>query len=50
MTKLNTKQDEMVIVNFQNSYVILKDLKTNKTFSYGLDALKRCNITILEYR
>ena len=50
MAKLNPKQGEMVIVDFQNSDVILKDLKTNKTFSYGLDALKRCNITILEYR
>ena len=48
MTKLNPKQGEIVIVDFQNSDVILKDLKPNKTFSYDLEALKMCNITILE--
>ena len=48
MTKLNPKQGEMVIVDFQNSDVILKDLKTNKTFSYGFETLKMRNITILE--
>ena len=26
----------------------LKDCKTGHTFQYGLEALKRCNITILE--
>lgn len=46
--KGNINNAEMVIVGFQNADVILKDLKTNKTFSYGLEALKRCNITILE--
>lgn len=28
--------------------VTLKDCKTGHTFQYGLEALKRCNITILE--
>lgn len=28
--------------------VTLKDCKTGRTFQYGLEALKRCNITILE--
>ena len=27
---------------------ILKDCKTGHTFQYGLEALKRCDITILE--
>ena len=46
--KGNVNNAEMVIAGFQNSDVILKDLKTDKVFSYGLEALKRCNITILE--
>ena len=46
--KGNINNAEMVIVGFQNSDVILKDLKINKTFSYGLEALKRCNISIIE--
>ena len=28
--------------------VTLEDCKTGYTFQYGLEALKRCNITILE--
>ena len=28
--------------------VTLKDCETGHTFQYGLEALKRCNITILE--
>ena len=27
---------------------IIKDCKTGRVFQYGLEALKRCNITILE--
>ena len=46
--KGNVNNAEMVIVGFQNSDVILKYLKTDKVFSYGLEALKRCNIMILE--
>ena len=30
------------------SVVTIKDCKTGRTFQYGLEALKRCNITILE--
>ena len=30
------------------SVVIIKDCRTGNTFQYGLEALKRCNITILE--
>lgn len=36
-----TKRDTVVVVT-------LKDCKTGHTFQYGLEALKRCNITILE--
>ena len=31
-----------------SAMVTLKDCKTGHTFQYGLEALKRCNITILE--
>lgn len=34
----------------KNAVVVatIKDCKTGRTFQYGLEALKRCNITILE--
>lgn len=31
-----------------SAMVTLKDCKTGHIFQYGLEALKRCNITILE--
>lgn len=31
-----------------NTLALLKDCKTGKISQYGLEALKRCNITILE--
>lgn len=36
-----TKRNTVVVVT-------LKDCKTDHTFQYGLEALKRCDITILE--
>ena len=36
-----TKRNTVVVVT-------LKDCKTGHTFQYGLEALKRCDITILE--
>ena len=36
-----TKRNTVVVVT-------LKDCKTGRTFQYGLEALKRCDITILE--
>ena len=36
-----TKRNMVVVVT-------LKDCKTGHTFKYGLEALKRCDITILE--
>ena len=33
-----------------NTLSLLKDCKTGKISQYGLEALKKCNITILEYR
>ena len=32
----------------KSAIVILKDCKTGCTFQYGLEALKRCDITILK--
>lgn len=36
--------------NTRNTVVVatLKDCRTGRAFQYGLEALKRCNITILE--
>lgn len=36
-----TKRNTVVVAT-------LKDYKTGRTFQYGLEALKRCDITILE--
>ena len=39
----------MEVVKIENNTLaILKDCKTGKISQYGLEALKRCNITILE--
>lgn len=39
---------ESPITSCKGVVVTLKDCKTGRTFQYGLEALKRCNITILE--
>ena len=39
----------MEVVKIENNTLaLLKDCKTSKISQYGLEALKRCNITILE--
>ena len=39
----------MEVVKIENNILaLLKDCKTGKISQYGLEALKRCNITILE--
>ena len=39
----------MEVVKIENNALaLLKDCKTGHIFQYGLEALKRCNITILE--
>lgn len=39
----------MEVVKIENNTLaLLKDCKTGKISQYGLEALKRCNITILE--
>ena len=39
----------MEVVKIENNTLaLLKDCKTGHIFQYGLEALKRCNITILE--
>ena len=36
------------VVKIENeTLALLKDRKTGKIFQYGLEALKRCNVTIL---
>ena len=39
---------ESPITSCKGVVVTLKDCKTGHTFQYGLEALKRCDITILE--
>lgn len=39
----------MEVVKIENNTLaLLKDCKIGKIYQYGLEALKRCNITILE--
>lgn len=39
---------ENPVASCKGIVVTIKDCKTGRTFQYGLEALKRCNITILE--
>lgn len=39
----------MEVVKIENNAIaLLKDCKTGHIFQYGLEALKRCNISIIE--
>ena len=61
MKRINNKEDlkpgtkffcnndinkEMEIVKIENSSAIIKDLTTGKIFTYGLDALTYCYLTL----
>ena len=46
--KTDWKGDNEPIRTSSAKTAIIKDCKTGHTFQYGLEALKRCNITILE--
>ena len=47
--KGNVNDVIMEIVKIENNTLcLLKDCKTGHTFQYGLEALKRCNITIIK--
>lgn len=35
------------VIDIQNDWAFVKDLKTGKTIMYGLQSLERCYITIL---
>ena len=39
---------ENPVTSYKGVVANLKDCKTGRTFQYGLEALKRCDITILE--
>lgn len=46
--KGNINGDIMEVVKIENNTLaLLKDCKTGKIFQYGLEALKRCNVTFL---
>ena len=46
--KTDWKGDNEPIRTSSAKTAIIKDCKTGHTFQYGLEALKRCDITILE--
>lgn len=46
--KGNINDVEFEIKSIENSIVELIECKTGKRFAYGLEALKHCQITILE--
>lgn len=47
--KGNVNNAIMEIIKIENeANAVVRDCKTGHIFQYGLEALKRCNITILE--
>ena len=46
--RVDWKGDAIPSTKNHVSVATIKDCKTGRTFQYGLEALKRCNITILE--
>ena len=46
--QVDWKGDVIPSTKSQFSVATIKDCKTGHTFQYGLEALKRCDITILE--
>ena len=46
--QVDWKGDVIPSTKSQVSVATIKDCKTGHTFQYGLEALKRCDITILE--
>lgn len=47
--KGNVNNAIMEIIKIENeANAVVRDCKTGHTFQYGLEALKRCNISIIE--
>lgn len=46
--KGNINNAVMEIVAIENGIVFYKDCKTGKVFQYGIEAFKRCDITMLD--
>jgi hypothetical protein len=44
----NVNGAEMEVVKIENKNATIRDLKTGNIFSYGLQALEHCDVTILE--
>lgn len=44
----NVNGKEMEIVRIENSTAIIMDLHTKEVFHFGLRALEKCDVTILE--
>lgn len=44
----NVNGAEMEIIKIQGQNAVIMDIKNRNTFCYGLEALRRCDITILQ--
>lgn len=44
----NINGAEMRIIKIQEQNAIIMDVKSKNIFTYGLEALRRCDITVLE--
>ena len=45
----NVNNERMEILKIKDGIVVIKSLDSLKTFTYGLDALIRCDVTINSY-
>lgn len=46
----NVNNVEMEVIKIENNKLaVIKSVNSTKLFTYGLDALTRCNITIINY-
>lgn len=46
--KGNINNAVMEIIAIENGVVFFRDCKTGKMFQYGIEAFKRCDITMLD--
>ena len=44
----NVNGEEMEIIKIQEHNAVIKDIKSGNIFTFGMEALRRCDITILQ--
>lgn len=44
----NVNGAEMEIIKIQEHNAVIKDIKSGNIFTFGMEALRRCDITILQ--